>query len=186
MKSQTLPPPAPARDPLTRTAKSLGAVSRASFSQTVPALRCHVGHRSYMCLVFRVNSSFSSVIRRKRRHKHAVQHCPWHNLFTWASMLISALLNVPLGAAHEHFGTKLALLVGRRAHKMQKSCRRALSAGQSYHMGLYAHICTSKCAAGSPTATAAKAREHCGHTQKWTSAPVRRLVRHGSPGLGPD
>ena len=52
-------------------------------------------------LFFGVNSSFSSVIRRKRRQKHAVQHCPRHNLFTWASMLISAILNVPLGALRQ-------------------------------------------------------------------------------------
>jgi len=48
--------------------------------------------------VFRVKSSFSSVIRRSRRQKHAAQHCSRHNLFTWASMRISALLNIPLGA----------------------------------------------------------------------------------------
>jgi len=47
-------------------------------------------------------------------------------------------------AAREHFGTDLALLAGRRAHKTQKKRSRALSAGQSLHMGLSAHICTSK------------------------------------------
>ena len=128
MKSQTLPAPAPARDPLPRTAKSSGSVSCASFPPAAPALRCHVGHRSHMCPVFRVNSSFSSVIRRKRRQKHAVQHCPRHNLFTWASMLISARVNVPLGALRQqqqhrvstlapnwHFG----LVVGRARRKKQ-------------------------------------------------------------------
>ena len=98
MKSHTLPPPAPARDPLSRNAKSSGAISRANFPPAAPASCCHVGHRSHMCPVFRVNLSFLSVIRRKRRQKHAVQHCLRHNLFTWASTLISALLNVPLGA----------------------------------------------------------------------------------------
>jgi len=101
IKFQTLPPPALARDPLPRTAKSLGAVSRASFKPAAPASRCHVGHRSYMCPIFRVYSSFSSVIRRKRRKKHAVQHCPRQNLFTWASMFISALVNVLLGALQQ-------------------------------------------------------------------------------------
>jgi len=98
MNFQTLQPPAPVRDPLPRTAKSSGAVSRSSFPPAAPASRCHVGHRSHMWPLFRVNSSFSSVIRCKRRQKRAVQHCPRHNLVTWAYMLISALLNVPLGA----------------------------------------------------------------------------------------
>jgi len=47
-------------------------------------------------------------------------------------------------AAHEHFGTELALLAGRGAHKTPKTRSRALSAGQSHHMGHYADICTSK------------------------------------------
>ena len=63
-------------------------------------------------------------------------------------------------APREHFGTELALWAGRGAHKTQKTRNRALSAGQSHHMGLYAHIYTSKCAAGSPTPAAAAAREH--------------------------
>jgi len=54
-------------------------------------------------------------------------------------------------AVREHFCTELALLVGRGAHKTHKTRSRALSAGQSHHMGLYAHICTSKCATGCPT-----------------------------------
>ena len=103
MKSQTLPPSDPACDPLPRTAKSSGAVSRASFPPAASASRCHVGHGSHKCPIFRVNSSFSSVIRRKRHPKHA--------------------------------------------------------AAQSHHMGLYSHICTSKCAAGSPTPAAAAAGE---------------------------
>jgi len=110
MKSQTLPPPAPARDPLPRTAKSSGAVSRASFPPAAPASRCDVGHRSHMRPVFRVNSSFSIVIRRKRRQKHAVQHCPRHNLFTWASMLISALVDVPLGALRQQQQQRVSTL----------------------------------------------------------------------------
>ena len=101
MKSQTLPPSDPACDPLPRTAKSSGAVSHAFSPSTAPASRYNVGRRSHMCPVFRVNSSFSSVIRRKRRKKHAVQHCPRQNLFTWASMFISALVNVPLGALRQ-------------------------------------------------------------------------------------
>jgi len=93
---------------------------------------------------------------RTRHKKHAAGHCLWDNLIIWASMLVSALLNVPLGAlrqqaAGEHFGTEMALLAGCGAHKTQKTRSRALSAGQPHHMGLYAHICTSECAAGSPT-----------------------------------
>ena len=101
MKSQTLPSPAPVRDPLPCTAKSSEAVSCSSFPPAAPASRCHVGHRSHMCPVFRVNLSFSSVTRRKRRQKHAVQHCSRQNLFTWASMFISALVNVPLRALRQ-------------------------------------------------------------------------------------
>ena len=101
MKSQTLPPPAPARDPLPRTAKSSGAVSRSSFRTAAPASHYHMSHRSRMRPVLRVKSSFSSVIRRSSRQKLAAQHCPRHNLFIWASMRISALLNVPLGALRQ-------------------------------------------------------------------------------------
>jgi len=39
-------------------------------------------------------------------------------------------------AAREHFDTELALLAGRGAQKTQKTRSRALSVGQSYHMGL--------------------------------------------------
>jgi len=66
-------------------------------------------------------------------------------------------------AASEHFCTELALFAGCGAHKTPKTRSRALSAGQSHHMGLYAHFCTFKCAAGSPTTAAAAAREHYGH-----------------------
>jgi len=69
-------------------------------------------------------------------------------------------------AAHEHLGTELALLAGCGAHKTQKTRRRALSAGQSHHMGLYAHICTSKCDAGSPTTASAAVRGHHRHAQQ--------------------
>jgi len=65
-------------------------------------------------------------------------------------------------AAREHLGTELALLAGRGAHKTQKTRSRALSAGHYHHMVLCAHICTSKCAAGSPTTAAAAAGEHFG------------------------
>jgi len=159
MKSQTLPPPAPASNILPCMAKSSGAVSRASFPLAAPASRRHVGHRSHMRPVFRVNSSFSSVIRRKRRQKHAVQHCPRHNLVTWASMFVHICTcecaagspTTATTAAREHFCPRLALLAGCGAHMTHKTRSRALSAGQSHHMGLYAHICTSKCAAGCPT-----------------------------------
>jgi len=156
MESQALPPPAPARNPLPRTAKSSGAISRASFPPAAPASCCHVGHRSHMCPIFRVNSSFSSVIRRKRRQKHAVQHCPRHNhmgLYVHICTCECAAESPTSAttAAHEHFCTELTLLAGYGAHKTHKTRSRALSAGQSHHMGLYAHICTSKCAAGSPT-----------------------------------
>jgi len=110
------------------------------------------------------NWHFWRVVGRTRHKKHAAGHCLWDNLIIWTSMLVSALLNVPLGAlrqqaAGEHFGTEMALLAGCGAHKTQKTRSRALSAGQPHHMGLYAHICTSKCAAGSPTPAAAAAGE---------------------------
>ena len=89
-------------------------------------------------------------------------------------------------AAGEHLCTELALCAGCGAHKTPKTRSRALCAGQSHHKGLYAHICTSKCAAGSPTTAAAEAREHYGHA--WAGAPARRQmhqVMHTSPHLGP-
>ena len=111
MKSQTLPAPAQAaREPLPRTTKSSGAVSCTRFPPAAPASRCNVGHRSHMCPVFRVNSSFSSVIRHKRRQRHAVQHCLRHNLFTWASMLIYAIVNVLLGALRQQQQQRVSTL----------------------------------------------------------------------------
>jgi len=47
------------------------------------------------------NWHFWRVVGRKRRKKHAAGHCQWDNLITWASKLISALLNVPLGALRQ-------------------------------------------------------------------------------------
>jgi len=47
---------------------------------------------------FALNWHFWWVVGRTRRTKHAAGHCLRDNLITWASMLISALLNVPLGA----------------------------------------------------------------------------------------
>ena len=48
MKSQTLPPPAPARDPLPRTAKSSGAVSRLSGSPRIALpLEPQKSHETY-------------------------------------------------------------------------------------------------------------------------------------------
>jgi len=40
-------------------------------------------------------------VGRTRRKKHAAGHCLRDNLIIWASMLISALLNVPLGALRQ-------------------------------------------------------------------------------------
>jgi len=53
-------------------------------------------------------------------------------------------------AEREHLCTELALFAGCGAHKKPKTRSRALSAGQSHHVGLNAQICTSKCAAGPP------------------------------------
>jgi len=47
---------------------------------------------------FAPNWHFWRVVGRTRRTKHAAGHYLRDNLITWASMLISALLNVPLGA----------------------------------------------------------------------------------------
>jgi len=44
------------------------------------------------------NWHFLRVAGRTRRKKHAAGHCLRDNVITWASMLISARLNVPLGA----------------------------------------------------------------------------------------
>jgi len=45
---------------------------------------------------------------------------------------------------------------------MPKTRSTALSAAQSVHMGLYAHIYNSECATGSPTPAGTAAHEHFG------------------------
>jgi len=107
-----------------------------------------------------VNSSFYSVI-------HAVQYCLRDNLITWASMLIFALLNVQLRALRQQqqqqastFALNWHFLRVVERTRRQKTRSRALSAAHSHRMGLCAHICTSKCAAGSPATAAAAAHEH--------------------------
>jgi len=58
-----------------------------------------------------------------------------------------------------------------------KTRSRALSAEQSDHMGLYAHISTSKCAAGSPATAAAAAREYYGHARRRGHVTAARCSR---------
>jgi len=93
----------------------------------------------------------------------------WHHMVLYAHICTSEYAGSPTPAttaAGKHFCTELALFAGCGVHKTQKTRSRALSAEQSHHMVLYAHICTSKCAAGSPTTAAAAAREHYGHARQ--------------------
>jgi len=117
------------------------------------------------------------VVGRKRRHKHAAGPCLRDNLITRASMLISTLLYVQLGALHQQYQLRESTLapnwpmlrvVGRTRRKKPRS--KAMSAGQSHHIFLYGHICTSKYAAGSHTRAAAATRKHFGaneHARTW-------------------
>ena len=157
MKSHSLPTPAPAR------------ISRSTFEPAAPASRRNVGHRSHMWPVFRVQSSFSNVIRRKRRQKHAVQYCPRHNLFTWASMLLSAILNMPLGALRQQQKQRASTsapiwhfwrVVGRTRRKKN-------AAGHCLRDNLFTWasvliFAPPNFAAGRPTTAAAAAGEHFG------------------------
>jgi len=59
------------------------------------------------------NCYFWRVVGRTRRTKHAAGHCLRDNLITWASMLISALLNVPLGALLHMSGCGHVVCYGR-------------------------------------------------------------------------
>jgi len=61
------PPPQSEQPP--RMAKSWEVLSRCSFPPAAPAMSCHASHRSHLCQVSRVNSSFSSVIVHKTRNK---------------------------------------------------------------------------------------------------------------------
>ena len=82
-------------------AKSWGVLSRCSFPPPATALSCHANHRSHLCQVSRVNSSFSSVIGYKTRQKKAAGHCSRQNIITSASTVLPAILNVRLGALRE-------------------------------------------------------------------------------------
>jgi len=186
MKSQTLPTSAPARDPLPRTAKSSGSVSRSTFEPAAPASRRNVGHRSDMWPVFTVHSSHFECYSAQETPKTRSTVLPAAqslHMGLYAHICDSECAagspTKAATAAREHFGTELALLAGRGAHKTQKTRSRALFAGQPHHMGLYAHICTSKCAAGSPTTAAAAAREHFGHA--WRRGHVAAALTRRKP-----
>jgi len=72
-----------------------------SFPPAAPALSCHASHKSHLCQVSRVNSSFSSVIGHKTRKKKAAGHCSRQNIITSASTVLPAILHVRLGALRE-------------------------------------------------------------------------------------
>ena len=86
-------------------------------------------------------------------------------------------------AAHEHYGTELALFVGCGAHKTQKTRSRALSAGQSHHVGLNTHIFTSKRAAGPPRSPATRLAPSSAIARikwQWEQGARSRAHRHGA------
>ena len=72
---------------------------------------------------------------------------------TWSSICIP-INNISSQASTLALNWHFLWVVGPTTHKTQKTRSRALSAGQSHHMGLYAHICTSKCAVGGATTAA--------------------------------
>jgi len=83
----------------------------------------------------------------------------------------------------EHFCTELALFAGCGAHKTPKTHRRALSARQSHHVGLNAHICTSRCAAGPPRSPATRLAPTSAIARikwRWEQGARSRAHRHGA------
>ena len=69
----------------------------------------------------------------------------------------------------------MAPFAGCGAHKTPKTHRRALSARQSHHVGLNAHICTSKCAA---IATHYDTLEHTAIILRTTFFPSPFTLQH--------
>ena len=131
-----------------------------------------------------VNSRFLRVVGRTRRKKtrsRALSAGKPHYIglypHTCTSKCAAGSPTTAAAAAGEHLCTVLALFAGCGAHKTQKTRSRALSAEQSDHMGLYAHISTSKCAAGSPATAAAAAREYYGHARRRGHVTAARCSR---------
>jgi len=121
------------------------------------ASRCHARHRGHMCPVSRVKSSFSRVNSRKRRVKGAAGHSLQHTLLTLASKVLSASLNMLLGALREQqqlqtscFASKLFIFEGSDPQKTRETRSRSQSPAQPHHIGLHGPDCNSKYAAGSP------------------------------------
>jgi len=119
-----------------------------------------------MCPVSRVNSSFSRVNSRKRRLNGAVGHGLRHTLLTLAFRVLSANVNVLLGALREQqqlrkgcFVGKLFIFEGSESQKTRETRSRAQSPAQPHHISLHGPDCNSTCAAGSPPRPAAAVGE---------------------------
>jgi len=119
-----------------------------------------------MCPVSRINSSFSRVNSCKRRVKGAAGHSLRHTLLTLAFRVLSAGVNMLLGALHEQqqlrkgcFAGKLFIFEGLEPQKTRETRSRAQSPAQPHRIGLHGPDCNSKYAAGSPARPAAAVGE---------------------------
>jgi len=127
---------------------------------------CSSRHRGHMCPVSRVDSSFSRVNSPKRRVKGAAGHSLRHTLLTLTFRVLSASLNMLLGALREQqqvrkscFAVKLFIFEGSEPQKTQKTRSRAQSHAQPRRIGLHGPDCNSKYAGGSPARPAAAVGE---------------------------
>jgi len=107
--------------------------------------------------VSRVNSSFSRVNSHKRRVKGAAGHSLRHTLLALAFRVLSASVNMLLGALREQqqlrkgcFAGKLIIFEGLEPQKTRETRSRTQSPAQPHRIGLHGPDCNSKYAAGSP------------------------------------
>ena len=130
-----------------------------------PVLQRQSPHRAVMhvteatmCPVSRVNSSFSRVNSHKRRVKGAAGHSLQHTLLTLAFRVLSASVNMLLGALREQQQLRKGCFAG-KLFKTRKKRSRVQSPAQPQHTGLHGPDCNSKYAAGSPARPAAAVGE---------------------------
>jgi len=119
-----------------------------------------------MCPVSRVNSSFSRVNSLKRRCKRAAGHRIRHTLLKMAFRVLSASLNMLLGALHEQqqlrkscFAGKLFIFEGSEPQKTRETRSRAQFPTQPHQIGFHGPDCNTKYAAGSTARPAAAVGE---------------------------
>jgi len=137
-----------------------------------------------MCPVSRVNSSFSKFNSRKRRVKGAAGHSLRHTLLTLAFRVLSACLNMRLGALREQqllrkscFAGKLFIFEGSEPQKTRETRSRAQSPTQPHHIDLYGPDCNTKYATRNPARPPVTVRV------SWCLPPRAPTLEPDQPGL---